>query len=416
MHTALLLVFLALGGQDDPAEFRKKVDQAIDHGVEWLKKRQQPGGDFGESSGPTYGPGKAYTNKPGITAFALLALLKSDVPYNDPVITKGLAFLQEYVGQKGNLISNYDRGVILMALEAFHESGAAEALKKKGQKTSERVGDFKEPKYTPSPLIQGFIAGIVKELVAEQTSAGGWRYGKGFGLVGSSEDISCTQIVLLGLKSATRMKVPVDPSSFKRAMDFVLESQEKDGPKVERPTDYKAGDRGTYASLGNDRARGWAYIKKGSKPDEEKTCGSMTCAGVGCLIIAKSMIGRTLGKKGGEAVDQCIYDGFAWLSTHWSVDENPGQGKARHFYHLYGLERVGTLGLFEKVASHWWFREGADTLLKTQQADGHWDNKDEIVPTDILDTCYALLFLRRGTAPVGDVITPRTDSRPEAAK
>jgi hypothetical protein len=100
MQTLLILFSLAVA-QDDPAEFRKKVDEAIDKGVEWLKKRQQPSGDFGESAGPTYGPGKAYPNKPGITAFSLLALLKSDVPHNDPVITKGLAFLQDYVSNKG---------------------------------------------------------------------------------------------------------------------------------------------------------------------------------------------------------------------------------------------------------------------------------------------------------------------------
>src|SRR3982751_6625274 len=95
----LLMVFALMLAQDDPAEFRKNVAQAIAKGVDWRKKQQQPTGDFGESKGPTYGPGKAYPNKPGITAFALLALLKSDVPYNDPVITKGLSFLQDYVGQ-----------------------------------------------------------------------------------------------------------------------------------------------------------------------------------------------------------------------------------------------------------------------------------------------------------------------------
>ena len=66
-----LLMILALAcAQDDPAEFRKNVATAIDKGVEWLKKQQQPSGDFGESKGPTYGPGKGYPNKPGITAFA----------------------------------------------------------------------------------------------------------------------------------------------------------------------------------------------------------------------------------------------------------------------------------------------------------------------------------------------------------
>src|SRR5262245_66186945 len=91
----------------------------------------------------------------------------------------------------------------------------------------------------------------------------------------------------LWLNSATRMKTMFEPTCFKRALDFVIGSQEKEGPKVERPSDYRPGDRGTYASLGNDRARGWAYIKKGSKADEEKVCGSMTCAGIGSLLISK---------------------------------------------------------------------------------------------------------------------------------
>jgi len=402
---ALCLAFAV--PQDDPAEFLKKVDEAITRGVDWLKKQQKPEGHFGESSGPTYGPGQAYHNKPGITAFSLLALLKSDVPHNDPVIAKGFAFLQEYVGQKGNLISNYCRGVILMAMEALHESAVADSMKKKGVRNTERVGDFKEPKYTPSPQNLAFIGGIVRALLEEQTDQGGWRYGKGFGLVGSPEDISATQIILLGLKSATRMKVPVDPGAIKKALDFVMGSQEKDGPKVERPSDYRPGDRSTYASTGEDRARGWAYIKKGGRPEEEKTTGSMTCAGIGCLIISKSIIGKQLGKKAGEQVDRAIYDGFAWLVTHWSVKDNPEMGKGRHYYHLYGLERVGTLGLYEKIGGHWWYREGAEVLLAGQQPDGRWNNMDEIAPADLLDTCYALLFLRRGTAPVGDVMTPR---------
>jgi hypothetical protein len=412
--TALALFFLPLISQDDPAELKKRVDEAIDKGVAWLKKQAKPEGHFGESSGPTYAPGQAYHNKPGITAFALLALLKSDVAPDDPVVVKGFAFLQAYCQQKSQLISNYDRGVILMALEALHEGAVAASMRKKGKKTTERVGDFKEPKYTPSPSNLQFILEIVKALREEQTKAGGWRYGKGFGLVGGEEDVSATQIVLLGLKSATRMRAPVDPSSFRRALDFALEAQEKDGPKVARPKDYRAGDRGTYVSTGDDRARGWAYIKKGSKPEEEKVSGAMTCAATASLLICKSELAKALGKKGGDAVDQAIFDGFAWLSTHWAVDQNPEQGKARHYYHLYGLERVGTLGLFEKIGDHYWYKEGAQVLLRDQRPDGAWNNQDEIAPTDILDSCYALLFLRRGTAPVGDVITPRTEPRPSS--
>ncbi len=398
--------------QDDPAEFMKRVDEAIARGADWLKKQQKEEGDFGESSGPTYGGGgNAYHNKPGICAFSLLALLKSDVPHNDPVITRGFAYLQGYVDKKENPISNYDRGVILMAVEAIHESAVAGALKKAGKKTTERVGDFKEPRYSLTPQNMKFVHGIVKDLQEQQTREGGWRYGKGFGHIGSDEDISATQIVLLGLKSAVRMRVPVDPRAIKKAMDFVVASQEKEGPKVECPRDFRPGDRSTYVSLGDDRARGWAYIKKGGKPGEEQVTGSMTCAGVGCLIIAKSILGRQLPKKVWDQIDRSIYDGFAWLMTNWSVSQNPQHGRGRHYYHLYGLERVGTLGMYEKVGAHWWYREGAEVLLEGQDPGGFWDNKDEIAPTDILDTCYALLFLRRGTVPVGDVMTPRTGSK-----
>lgn len=410
---ALALYLLLTPAQETPAEFLKKVDEAITRGVAWLKAQQKPEGHFGESSGGrTYEPGKVgYHNKPGIAAFSLLALLKSDVPHDDPVIEKGFAFLKEYAGQRGNLITHYDRAAILMAFEALHESAQAGLMKKKGLKPSERVGDFKEPKYTPSPQNQAFISGIVRALLEEQTEKGGWRYGKPISHVGSDEDVSATQIVLFGLKSASRMKAPVDPGAVLRAMNFVLSSQEKDGPKLDRAPGFKAGDRSVYAPSGEDRARGWAYIAKGSRPEEERATGSMTSAGVGSLIIAKSILGKQLGKKASEAVDRAIYDGFAWLVQNWSVAENPGLGKPRHFYFLYGIERAGTLGLYEKLGAHWWYREGAEVLLKAQQADGRWDNGDDIPPTDVLDTCYALLFLRRGTAPVGDVMTPRVEPK-----
>lgn len=57
-------------------------------------------------------------------------------------------------------------------------------------------------------------------------------------------------------------------------------------------------------------------------------------------------------------------------------------------------ERTGTLGLYEKIGGHGGSKEGAG-----------------IAPTDILDPCTALLFLRRGTVPVGDVMTPRVEPK-----
>ncbi len=400
----------------DPAELEKAIDKAITKGVDWLKKQQRTDKDqfidgaWPDSSGPVYGGvGSAYHNRPGNSALALLALLKSDVPPTDPCIQRGFKFLYTYMQAKGQIRSNYDRGVCLMALEALYESMVLVKMKKDGKKTNERAGDFKEPKYAISGSDAAFAGNIIKELVNEQTRQGGWRYGSGFTLVGCNEDISATQIVLLGLKSATRMKLGVDPGVFNRALGFILDSQEKDGPKVDRPADAKAGDRGTYVSNGTDKARGWAYCKPDDKEktgvsaEEMTVSGSMTCAGVTELLIIKSVIGKALDKKLNERVEQAIYDGFAWIYTNWTMESNPKVQRS-HYYYLYGIERIGTMGCYEKIGKHMWFKEGASYLVKAQDSDGHWTDK-EVNPPDLYATCFALLFLKRGTVPIGDVMT-----------
>jgi hypothetical protein len=295
-----------------------------------------------------------------------------------------------------------------MAIEAMYESLVKDRLAQQGKQILERPGDFKEPRYTPSAHDQQFCMELVNRLYRAQSREGGWRYGERFRVVGSEEDISATQIVMLGLKSASRMKLPVNSAVVRRAMGFVMRSQEADGPKVLRKPDAKPADRGTYASLGEDRARGWAYEKKSDVPGELVPCGSMTTAGIATILICKSILGTQLSTKESADADRCIWDGFAWLSQNWSVVKNPGSIPRPHMmYYLYGIERVGTLGLYRKIVTHDWYNEGAYVITRIQQPDGSWNTRSEADPCDVIDTCLALLFLRRSTVPIGDVLAPR---------
>ena len=61
--------------------------------------------------------------------------------------------------------------------------------------------------------------------------------------------------------------------------------------------------------------------------------------------------------------------------------------------YLYGLERVGDLTSRHLIGKHDWYREGAEYLLRRQMVSGGWGG-------GILDTCFALLFLKRSTTPV----------------
>ncbi|MCE9583126.1 MAG: hypothetical protein K8T20_11600, partial [Planctomycetes bacterium] len=132
----------------------------------------------------------------------------------------------------------------------------------------------------------------------------------------------------------------------------------------------------------------------------------MTASGVCSLIIIKSQLkGNALFNKDLQArVEKGIFDGLAWLDANWTVDSNPG-GHRSHYYYLYGLERVGVLGSIEQIGGHAWYVCGAQHLVDHQKPDGHWNSGTELEPAEVLDSCFALLFLKKATMPVGVVLT-----------
>jgi hypothetical protein len=137
----------------------------------------------------------------------------------------------------------------------------------------------------------------------------------------------------------------------------------------------------------------------------------MTTAGIACLAIVKERL-QALGdldKETKSAIDKSMLDGLAWMSRNFAVDKNPGQG-AWHYYYLYGLERVGAFTGLRYIGKNDWYRAGARYLLQEQQKDGHWP---EPAKTDhlqyeerLVQTCFALLFLRRATVPPAQPIGP----------
>jgi hypothetical protein len=67
------------------------------------------------------------------------------------------------------------------------------------------------------------------------------------------------------------------------------------------------------------------------------------------------------------------------------------------------VERAAAAGAFERLGERDWHALGTAELLRTQDDGGSWRDARELA-----DTCWALLFLRRGT--VG-VLTPTDAER-----
>ena len=114
----------------------------------------------------------------------------------------------------------------------------------------------------------------------------------------------------------------------------------------------------------------------------------MTVGAVGAICIFDYMLGKNWRN------DKDVLEGMQWINKNFEVTDNPGRHGKWHYYYLYGLERAGMLFGTERIGDHMWYRTGAEYLLKEQSGGGAWNGS-------AIDTCFAILFLRRATRSLG---------------
>jgi hypothetical protein len=97
-----------------------------------------------------------------------------------------------------------------------------------------------------------------------------------------------------------------------------------------------------------------------------------------------------------KEAERAIELGGVWLGNNWSVSTNP-PNRSWHYFHLYGLERVGSLLKRELFGGHPWYLEGARYLVDNQSDAGTWP-KNAGDHDKERDTSMGLLFLKRATS------------------
>jgi hypothetical protein len=393
---------------EDERRFATQVNAAIDKGAkwvhEWLKQQQARGdGKYIFAVEPT-------NQDLGRLSLVLLTLVKCGIEHNDPAVKKGVQdALDWHVRQKtvGGGIYTYSVSLFLLMLDAYYNPPSGEPGDKRYAAPT-----HKKCKYPKE------IEERIRELVAwlvEKQAENIWRYPGSLG-VGPDQDLSNTQYALLALQAAGRCNIDAPAATYKKALEYLFSTQEPDGPEeprwIENPAyEEGAGDRyGKFMPAGKAKARGWRYI---ATPDTAYT-GSMTTAGVASLAIARERLGALgeLDQDTKSKIDHALVDGMAWLAHNFTVEKNPGQG-GWHYYYLYGLERVGAFTGLRYVGKHDWYREGAELLLKQQEPSGAWpwpsQGEGAKLTEQLIESCFALLFLRRATVPpaqpLGPVIT-----------
>ena len=386
----------AKGGQEPGDDFYdgetsfsgKQVELAIAKGVTWLVKRQGANGSWGGIQfNSTYGGGGqgGESMHAGPTALALYALLKCKVNPKSDTVRRGFNFLHK---EHRLPDSSYETSMLLLAVTA----------------TADNTKQSSAARGRPRPKLSGryrsWATKLVKHLV-DKREAKGWRYNvrRPDTTPGGPEDLSSTQLAALALFSAHRCGVKVKKSVWEDILAFSLAQQMDQGEEVvyTDPVDPK--------QKRTARARGFAYIKGAHDADEAAPRGGMTACGLANLEMARFILSdggrkRDAWDKRSDAahVQQAMFDGLAWLDRNWSAYADPGAQRKNvyHLYWMYALERAMDLFNLRLVGSHHWYNEMGQELLNRQRSQGHWVTRQGR-GHDVLDTCFALLFLKRST-------------------
>ncbi len=358
--------------QKDPKdeEFQKKVDAAIDKGCQWILKECK-GGTISEQK-------KA--------ELILLTLTHAGVRRDHPFLVANMNKmfarpLQDCynVGLRGLLMEKLDRKAYQRALaelamffvESQCENGqwAYEGRSRKvpaiyDPTPTKRKDDGVLPSSTRSDD-DGIAPGKPMKLPPPQRASGR-----------KSGDNSNSQYAILGLFAASRANIEIPKETLEKAEKWWESKQNKDG-----------GWGYGLADLTDEMGKGLVHVS---------STGSMTTAGLTALIVTKFYLGKDVKS------DPAVKKGLDWLGSRMDYASNPGGSPVWHYYYLYGLERVGQISGMKEFGGRDWYKGGAEWLLANQNADGHWEEKEksivgDIACDDLVNTCFAILFLRRAT-------------------
>lgn len=364
LRTATLSLLAALltnfaVGQGPPA---KQWEATVDKAVAFLKKTQDADGSWS---------GK---QSPGITGIVVTGLLQTGRVEGDPMVEKGLKYIESLIEPKEGHIAgkgakqgllNYVTAVNVMALSA---------AKRDSYKTV--IGDA-------SKFLRKLQWDDGEGKKADDVFYGGAGYDSK-----SRPDLSNTQFFLDALVAAG---VPKDDPAYKKAALFVTRCQNLKGEGNDQPWAGKIND-GSFIYT----PAGGAATKVDDKADPNVGLpgyGSMTYAGIKSLIYC-----------GVSKNDPRVKQAYAYLQKNYSLDTNPGMpGERAHwglYYYYHTLAKtLDVLEVDEFVDAagkkHDWRAELTAELAKRQKADGSWTNDaDRWMEGDPrIVTGYALMAL-----------------------
>jgi len=300
-----------------------------------------------------------YRGQPtGQSAMIALALIKAEVPANDPDLQACLARIRaRFTSSSFEPESASGSGI-------YESAVCAMVLANQDADTN-----------------RGWIKLIATYLLSKQKANGSWDYANR-----EHGDTSISQYAVLGLWEAENAGVDIPPAVWDRAASWYMSVQSAAGS--------------------------WSYHR--DEPQSAETL-SMTAAGVGSLLICQRQLDHYRNARRGTSslmkslaadtgfgeyhptntntqLDAAIRRGLGWISANFAPTNEQVVGQTP-YYMLYGIERIGALADREKIGRVDWYEKGRAFINSTQQADGSWKG----MHGNEMNSVWAILFLTKST-------------------
>lgn len=385
MKTPLLLAIALLGStslfaaepparKESNVSVRNEVLLAIDKGLAWLKQQQKEDGSIANPEN-----GEPAAEHPALTALPLIAFYreptgKGQTEYAD-VLKKGYAFLRSKVQPDGGIytdgLSNYNTSVCMMALL--------------------NTGDPKD-----EPMLaraNKFITGMQAENMAKSEMNGGIGYGpNGVNPKRAFPDLDNTLIALEALRSYKAKHPSTEVAAGKElnwqaAIDFVSRCQNLPKYNKQPWASDDPANKGGFIYYPGDSNAGEQDLPNGKKA--LRSYGTMTYAGLLSYIYADL-----------KHDDPRIAAALDWLQRNYTLEENPGLGRAGlyYYYHL-AAKGLATSGVHEFQTADGkkfdWAHDLALKLIDLQNGNGSWVNDTSrwMEKDPVLVTAYSVITL-----------------------
>jgi len=322
------------------------AETALLRGLGWIRANQRSDG--------------SWAGDVGVTALAVLALANAGYPSEDPSVASGTNFLLSNARQDGSISNEghhamYQTALATVALSAASSTKYRQAISAARDWIVTQQWDESEG------------------ITSADEKYGGFGYGDG-----NRPDLSNTQFAALALDAAGLSK---SHPAWRKLQTFLSRCQNLAGVN-------------DLSWAGKDG--GFVYLPGQSLAGGTKSYGSMTAAGIWCLLLS-----------GVNYWDERVQAAFNWFAANYTWKENPGHGNNFHYYFCMSMAKAMTMMQQPVVAGHSWFAEMGNELASRQQGDGSWLNSgSEGEDTREVATCFALLALETGIAATGKERVP----------